>query len=164
MVKLDTNNRILVAQGLRRMRAGRMQPGVAALFRAAGREASRANTFDLGFGLGPRLNAAGRMGHARLAVEMLTDASPTRAAEIATYLEKQNRLRQATEREILNQAIEQAHQLGLDDDEHHGIVLGSAGWHPGVIGIVASRVVERFHKPTIIIALCVPCTIPQPMK
>jgi single-stranded-DNA-specific exonuclease len=93
------------------------------------------------------------MGHAKLAVEMLTEASAERAFEIANFLETQNRERQATERGILEQAIQQATLLGCDRSDCRAVVLGAEGWHQGVVGIVASRLVERFHRPTIMIAL-----------
>src|SRR5207248_57796 len=98
------------------------------------------------------LNACGRMGHAREAVEMLTRAEAARANEIAVYLEKKNRERQAMERQILDQALEQVAQNGFDKDDCRAIVLGGEGWHAGVIGIVASRIVDRLHRPTIMIA------------
>ena len=152
VVPLIGENRVLARHGLGGLKQSQLH-GIRALIAACELDGQKLDSYHVGFLLGPRLNAAGRMGHARLAVEMLTDASPARATEIAIYLEQQNKLRQATEREILKSAIEQAEALGLTDDAHHGIVLGRVGWHPGVIGIVASRMVERFHKPTIIIAL-----------
>jgi single-stranded-DNA-specific exonuclease len=93
------------------------------------------------------------MGHARLAVEMLTHADEPKAIEIATFLEQQNRARQAVEKKILQQAIEQVEQGNFAADDRCAIVLGAEGWHPGVIGIVASRIVDRFHRPTIMIGL-----------
>jgi single-stranded-DNA-specific exonuclease len=93
------------------------------------------------------------MGHARLAVEMLTSADEKKAAEIATYLEQQNRARQTIERKIVDQAIEQVTELGMDKESNSAIVLGHAEWHPGVIGIVASRMVDRYHRPTVMVAL-----------
>jgi single-stranded-DNA-specific exonuclease len=92
------------------------------------------------------------MGHAGEAVEMLTEADEPRAVQIATYLEQQNRERQAMERAIVEQAIQQVEQLRMDGDDCRAIVLGGQGWHPGVIGIVASRLVDRFCKPTLVIA------------
>lgn len=152
VVPLVGENRILARFGLGGLKQSKFN-GIRALITACQLDGQNIDSFHVGFLLAPRLNAAGRMGHARLAVEMLTDASPQRAVEIATYLESQNRLRQATEREILEQAIEQAHALKMTGEDCHAIVLASAGWHPGVIGIVASRIVDRFHKPTIMIAL-----------
>jgi single-stranded-DNA-specific exonuclease len=152
VVPLVAENRILARYGLGGLKQSKLN-GIRALITACQLDGQKLDSFHVGFLLAPRLNAAGRMGHARLAVEMLTDASPQRAVEIATYLESQNKLRQATEREILDQAIEQAHELKMTGDDCHAIVLASTGWHPGVIGIVASRIVDRFHKPTIMIAL-----------
>ena len=152
VVPLVGENRVLARFGLGGLKASKLN-GIRALIAACGLDDQKLDSFHVGFLLGPRLNAAGRMGHARLAVEMLTDASPARAAEIATYLESQNKLRQATEREIVRTAIEQADRLGMGGDDCHAVVVGSAGWHAGVIGIVASRLVERFGKPALVIAL-----------
>ncbi|EHP40736.1 single-stranded-DNA-specific exonuclease RecJ [Cupriavidus basilensis OR16] len=106
VVKLDSNNRILVAQGLKRMRAGRMHAGVAALFRAAGREATRANTFDLGFGVGPRLNAAGRLADMSLGIECLLTDDANRAWEIAQELDGMNRERRDIEAGMQQEALQ----------------------------------------------------------
>jgi single-stranded-DNA-specific exonuclease len=152
VVPLVGENRALARRGLMDLKASKLN-GIRALIAACDLDGKKLDSFHVGFLLGPRLNAAGRMGHARLAVEMLTEASPARADEIATYLESQNRDRQTTERAIVLEAIRQAEELGLCDDGCHGIVVGSAGWHAGVIGIVASRLVDRFHKPAIVIAL-----------
>jgi single-stranded-DNA-specific exonuclease len=152
VVPLVGENRILAAFGLGGLKASQLT-GIKALIESAALTGQSLDSYDVGFRLAPRLNACGRMGHAKLAVEMLTQATPQRAIEIATYLEQQNRLRQGVEKEILNQAIEQAIAQGCDRDDCRGIVLGSEGWHAGVIGIVASRIVERFHRPTVMIAL-----------
>jgi single-stranded-DNA-specific exonuclease len=154
VVKLDTNNRILVAQGLKRMRAGRMHPGVAALFRAAGREASRANTFDLGFGLGPRLNAAGRLADMSLGIECLLTDDANRAWEIAQELDGMNRERRDIEAGMQQEALQILEQplAGLDPAARHTISVFHETWHQGVIGIVASRLKEKFHRPTITFA------------
>jgi len=127
--------------------------GIQALIESAALTGQSLDSYDVGFRLAPRLNACGRMGHAKLAVEMLTEASPDRATEIATFLEQQNRERQSVEKQILKQALEQASALGYDRDDCRAIVLGGDGWHPGVVGIVASRIVDRFHRPTIMVAL-----------
>jgi single-stranded-DNA-specific exonuclease len=152
VVPLVGENRALAQFGLIGLKASNLH-GIRALIAACDLDGKKLDSFHVGFLLGPRLNAAGRMGHAKLAVEMLTEASPSRADEIATFLESQNRQRQITEREIVGEAIRQAEDLGLCDEGCHAIVVGSANWHPGVIGIVASRLVDRFHKPTIVIAL-----------
>jgi len=154
VVKLDTNNRILVAQGLKRMRAGRMHPGVAALFRAAGREAARANTFDLGFGLGPRLNAAGRLADMSLGIECLLTDDANRAWEIAQELDGMNRERRDIEAGMQQEALQILEQplAGLDPASRYTISVFHETWHQGVIGIVASRLKEKFHRPTITFA------------
>ena len=152
VVPLVGENRVLARFGLGGLKASKLN-GIRALIAACGLDDQKLDSFHVGFLLGPRLNAAGRMGHARLAVEMFTDASPSRAAEIATYLESQNKLRQTTERTILASAIEQAEALGMGDAACHAVVVGDRGWHAGVIGIVASRLVERFGKPALVIAL-----------
>jgi single-stranded-DNA-specific exonuclease len=152
VVPLVGENRILAFYGLNGLKQTKLR-GVRALIESAGLTGQTLDSFHVGFLLAPRLNAAGRMGHAKLAVEMLTDASAERAKEIADYLEAQNRERQGTEKQILAAAIEQVHALGYDGDDCHAIVLGGEGWHPGVIGIVASRIVDRYHRPTVMVAL-----------
>jgi single-stranded-DNA-specific exonuclease len=152
VVPLVGENRVLAHFGLGGLKASKLT-GIQALIAAAGLSGQTLDSYHVGFLLAPRLNAAGRMGHARLAVEMLTTADQPRAAEIATYLEEQNRQRQTVEKQILAEALEQADRLNCADPSCRAIVLGRAGWHPGVIGIVASRIVDRFHKPAIIVAL-----------
>lgn len=152
VVPLVGENRVLARFGLGSIKQTRMT-GLRALIDSADLTGEKIDSYHVGFLLAPRLNAAGRMGHAALAVELLTHADASRAAEIANYLESQNRARQQAERQILDQALKQAADLRLDTDEHAAIVLGAPGWHAGVIGIVASRVVDRFHKPTIMVAL-----------
>lgn len=146
VVKLDANNRILVAQGLKRMRAGRMHAGVAALFRVAGREARCATPFDLGFAVGPRLNAAGRLQDMALGIECLTTDDEGRAWAIAQQLNEINLKRREIEAEMQDTAL-----LHLDTFEPTGastITVFDEGWHQGVIGIVASRLKEKFYRPT----------------
>ena len=154
VVKLDSNNRILVAQGLKRMRAGRMHAGVAALFRAAGREATRANTFDLGFGVGPRLNAAGRLADMSLGIECLLTDDANRAWEIAQELDGMNRERRDIEAGMQQEALQILEgPLGaLDPAARFTISVFNDTWHQGVIGIVASRLKEKYHRPTITFA------------
>jgi single-stranded-DNA-specific exonuclease len=150
VVKLDTNNRILVAQGIKRMRAGRMHAGVAALFRVAGRDARCASPFDLGFALGPRLNAAGRLEDMSLGIECLTTDDEGRAWAIAQQLNDINLKRREIEAEMQDTAL-----LHLDDfqpADSNTIAVFDAGWHQGVIGIVASRLKEKFYRPTITFA------------
>jgi single-stranded-DNA-specific exonuclease len=152
VVPLVGENRVLAHFGLSGLKASKLT-GIQALIAAAGLSGQTIDSYHVGFLLAPRLNAAGRMGHARLAVEMLTTADAARATEIATYLEAQNRDRQAVEKQILTEALAQADQMHCGDASCRGIVLGGVGWHPGVIGIVASRIVDRFHKPAIVVAL-----------
>jgi len=150
VVKLDTNNRILVAQGLKRMRAGRMHAGVAALFRVAGREARCASPFDLGFALGPRLNAAGRLEDMSLGIECLLTDDEGRAWAIAQQLNEINLKRREIEADMQDTAL-----LHLDDfnpADASTITVFDDGWHQGVIGIVASRLKEKFYRPTITFA------------
>ncbi len=150
VVRLDTNNRILVAQGLKRMRAGRMHAGVAALFRVAGREARTASPFDLGFALGPRLNAAGRLEDMALGIECLTTDDEGRAWAIAQELNDINLKRREIEADMQGTAL-----LHLDDfnpADASTIAVFDDGWHQGVIGIVASRLKEKFYRPTITFA------------
>jgi single-stranded-DNA-specific exonuclease len=152
VVPLIGENRVLAHFGLGGLKQTRLR-GLIALIDSAGLTGQSLTSYDVGFKLAPRLNACGRLGHARLAVEMLTKASESQAAEIATYLEQQNRARQAVEKKILDAALEQVKEHALDDEGCHGIVLGAEGWHAGVIGIVASRIVDRLHRPTIMVSL-----------
>lgn len=150
VVKLDANNRILVAQGLRRMRSGRMHAGIAALFRVAGRDPRLASPFDLGFALGPRLNAAGRLADMSLGIECLITDDEGRAWQIAQELNSINADRKDIEREMQDLAL-----LHLDDFEagaSHTITVYDESWHQGVIGIVASRLKDKFYRPTITFA------------
>ena len=150
VVRLDTNNRILVAQGLKRIRAGKMQPGIAALFHAAGRDARCATPFDLGFGLGPRLNAAGRLADMTLGIECLTTDDDGRAWAIAQQLDAMNRERRVIEAEIQDSALTQLDEI--DPRDNATISVFDESWHQGVIGIVASRLKDKFYRPTITFA------------
>ncbi len=152
VVPLVGENRALAHFGLGGLKQSKMV-GIKALIESAGLSGKKLDSYDVGFKLGPRLNACGRMGHARLAVEMLTRADAARALEIANYLEQQNRQRQATEKKILDEALAQAAELKKEHGEQRALVLGQEGWHPGVIGIVASRLVDRFHRPAVMVAL-----------
>ncbi len=150
VVKLDANNRILVAQGIKRMRAGRMHAGIAALFRVAGREPHQASPFDLGFALGPRINAAGRLSDMSLGIECLTTDDEGRAWHIAQELNSINADRKDIEREMQDVAL-----LHLDDFQpaaSNTITVFDESWHQGVIGIVASRLKDKFYRPTITFA------------
>ena len=154
VVKLDANNRRLVAQGLKRIRAGRMQAGVAALFAAAGRDSTRAAGFDFGFALGPRINAAGRLADMTLGIECLTTDDPGRAAELASQLDAINRERRDVEagmRELAELTL--ARLMPGDDNVPPGaIALFDEAFHEGVVGIVAGRVKDRFHRPSFVFA------------
>ncbi|MBC9071968.1 single-stranded-DNA-specific exonuclease RecJ [Thauera sp. CAU 1555] len=150
VVQLDHNNRILVSQGLQRMRAGRLQPGVRALFAAAGRDPARAASTDLGFLIGPRLNAAGRLSDMSLGIECLITDDAGRALNIAQELDRLNRERRAIEADMQEGAL--ARLEGFDAAESASISLYQPDWHQGVIGIVAGRIKERLHRPTIAFA------------
>ena len=156
VVRLDANNRRLVAQGLKRIRAGRMQPGVAALFSVAGRDPQRACGFDFGFALGPRINAAGRLSDMSLGIECLLTDDPTRALALAQQLDAINRERRELEAGMREQAEAMLDTL-LDDaalrgDPPPALALYDAGFHEGVVGIVASRLKDRVHRPTFVFA------------
>ncbi len=150
VVRLDANNRILVAQGLKRMRAGRMHAGVAALFRVAAREARSASPFDLGFALGPRLNAAGRLDDMSLGIECLITADEGRAWAIAQQLNEINLKRREIEAGMQDTAL--LHLDSYEPSASNTISVFDASWHQGVIGIVASRLKEKFYRPTITFA------------
>ncbi|MBA3904647.1 MAG: single-stranded-DNA-specific exonuclease RecJ [Rhodocyclaceae bacterium] len=150
VVKLDRNNRILVAQGLQRIRQGKMQPGLRALFRIAGREAEKASTFDLGFALGPRLNAAGRLADMSLGIECLITDDLNRALNIAQQLDQLNRERRVIEADMQEQATVLLE--GIEAAERASLSLFDPAWHQGVIGILASRVKDRLHRPVIAFA------------
>ena len=150
VVKLDTNNRILVAQGIKRMRAGRMHAGVAALFRVAGREARSASPFDLGFAVGPRLNAAGRLDDMSLGIECLITDDEGRAWAIAQQLNDINLKRREIEADMQDTAL--LHLDAFEPASSSTICVFDESWHQGVIGIVASRLKEKFFRPTITFA------------
>jgi single-stranded-DNA-specific exonuclease len=152
VVPLLGENRIIARHGLEGLVKTTL-PGLRALIESAGLGAGKISGYDVGFKLAPRINAAGRMGHARLAVELFTRADQARAREIAMYLEEHNRSRQAAERQILKQAVEMVERQNLASDARRAIVLASEGWHGGVIGIVAARLVDRYRRPTVMIAL-----------
>ena len=150
VVKLDANNRTLVAQGLARMRAGKASAGVNALFRAAGRDPARATVFDLGFMLGPRLNAAGRIDDMALGIECLLADDPGAAQHLAQQLDTLNRARREVEADMLEEAL--AILATFNPDESHTLTAFQPGWHIGVIGILASRLKDKYHRPTIVFA------------
>lgn len=152
VVRLDANNRLLVAQGLRRMREGRLQPGLRALFAAAGRETSQASSFDLGFALGPRINAAGRLADMTVGIELLVTDDPGRAQELAQSLDAINRERRGIEGAMREQAAAALAACGGADPGRASICLYDPGWHEGVVGIVAGRLKEAHHRPAFVFA------------
>lgn len=153
VVRLDANNRRLVAQGLRRIRAGVMPAGLSALFKAAGRSAAAANTFDFGFALGPRINAAGRLADMTLGIECLATDDAGRADELARMLDEINRERRGIEGEMREQALRVAESLFAPGQAAPAaITVFNADFHEGVVGIVASRIKDRFHRPTFVFA------------
>ena len=151
VVPLVGENRSLATFGLRGL-PGTKHEGLRALLESANLVGEQLDAYHVGFMLAPRLNAAGRMGHARLAVELLTDASAERSRSIADYLNKQNSERQKVERAIAAEAAQMVVDQGLDAPDSRIIVLASENWHGGVIGIVASRMVEKFARPAILVA------------
>ncbi len=153
VVKLDRNNRILVDQGLRRMREGRLTPGLQAIFRAAGRDPKKATSLDLGFIVGPRLNAAGRLADMSLGIEALITDDEGRALSIAQQLDALNRERKEIESGMQDQALSHLDTLETGDGENaSGIALFDPEWHQGVIGILASRIKDKLHRPVFVFA------------
>ncbi|CAN7189814.1 single-stranded-DNA-specific exonuclease RecJ [Acidovorax sp. LjRoot118] len=153
VVRLDANNRRLVAQGLRRIRAGAMPAGVAALFTAAGRKAPVATTFDFGFALGPRINAAGRLADMTLGIECLLTDDAGRASDLAGQLDAINRERREIEGGMREQAMLMAENLfDESEDPPPAISVFDPDFHEGVVGIVASRIKDRLHRPTFVFA------------
>jgi single-stranded-DNA-specific exonuclease len=152
VVKLDANNRRLVAQGLKRIRSGRMHAGIAALFVAAGRDPVRASAADFGFALGPRLNAAGRLADMSLGIACLLCDEPTRAAELAQQLDAINRERREVEAGMRDQAEALLERLMPRGEPPVALVLFDEAFHEGVVGIVAGRLKERLNRPTFVFA------------
>ena len=153
VVRLDANNRRLVAQGLKRIRAGHMPAGMAALFAVAGRQAQAATTFDFGFALGPRINAAGRLADMTIGIECLLTDDPAQALALAQALDAINRERRSIEGGMREQALLMADNL-LDEDEvpPPAITLFDSEFHEGVVGIVASRIKDKLHRPAFVFA------------
>jgi single-stranded-DNA-specific exonuclease len=151
VVPLDANNRILVHQGLARIRAGRARPGLRAILEVAGRDHRRITSTDLGFILGPRLNAAGRLDDMALGIECLLCEDDALARDMAVQLDQLNQDRKAIEQGMQREALAQLKDLPLEDMPF-GLCLFEADWHQGVIGILASRMKERYHRPTIAFA------------
>jgi single-stranded-DNA-specific exonuclease len=154
VAQLDRNNRVLVSNGLKRIRTGISQPGIQALFQAAGRDPRKANTFDLGFAIGPRLNAAGRLADMTLGIRLLLTDNTDEAITLAQELDRINR-----ERRVIETGMQEAALAHLAEDQLAGtmaqrtsICLWNPEWHQGVVGIVASRLKERFNRPAIVFA------------
>jgi len=153
VVPLESNNRTLVYQGLERIRRGRARPGLLALLEVAGRKPDRISAADLGFAVAPRLNAAGRLDDMSLGIECLLTSDPDRAMQLARELDQMNRDRRGIEQQMQRDALDILEQLGLDEsDMPTGLVLFDESFHQGVIGILASRLKERFHRPVIVFA------------
>jgi single-stranded-DNA-specific exonuclease len=153
VVRLDANNRRLVAQGLKRVRALAMPAGLAALFSAAARQAEVATTFDFGFAVGPRINAAGRLSDMTLGIECLLTDDPTRATELARTLDGINRERREIEGSMREQALAIAESLFHDEQAPPpAICVFDPDFHEGVVGIVASRIKDKLHRPTFVFA------------
>jgi single-stranded-DNA-specific exonuclease len=150
VVRLDRNNRILVAAGLQRIQSGRMHAGIAALFQIAGRSTRTAHAGDFGFAIGPRINAAGRLTDMTIGIECLLTDDAERALQLAQRLEELNRERRAIETDMNLDALAELEATYADD--RRTICLFNTDWHPGVVGLVASRIKDRFHRPTIAFA------------
>lgn len=153
VVPLDRNNRILVQQGIARIRAGRCRPGIQALIEVAKRNPRRLVASDLGFCLGPRLNAAGRLEDMSIGIECLLASELSQARRLAGELDALNRERRDIEADMQNEALAAVRALTLEDTRLPlGLCLYRAEWHQGVIGILAARIKERFHRPVIAFA------------
>ncbi|MBI3899921.1 MAG: single-stranded-DNA-specific exonuclease RecJ [Gammaproteobacteria bacterium] len=153
VVPLDHNNRILVAQGLARIQAGRVSAGIRAIATVAGRVCERLSATDLGFCIAPRLNAAGRLTDMSLGIECLLTDDPAAAATMAARLDELNRERRSIEAEMQEQALAAVRSLHLQSASiPRGLCLFDESWHQGVVGLVAARVKEKFHRPVIAFA------------
>ncbi|HET7921879.1 MAG TPA: single-stranded-DNA-specific exonuclease RecJ [Gammaproteobacteria bacterium] len=155
LVPLDHNNRVLVAQGLARLRAGRGVPGIHALLQCGGREAARLVASDLAFAVAPRLNAAGRLTDMSLGIECLLTDDPLRARELAARLDELNRERRNIESQMQEEALRNLADRGFDQEDPDlpfGLCLFDAHWHQGVVGLVAARIKDRVHRPVIAFA------------
>ena len=154
LVPLDRNNRVLVAQGLRRIRAGRCVPGIRALVESAGRRLEQLSAADLGYLIAPRLNAAGRLTDMSIGIACLLAEEPDRAAALAAQLTRLNDERREIEQRMQSEAIELAAAVRFDESgsETLGVCLFDEGWHQGVVGLVAGRLKDRLHRPVIAFA------------
>jgi single-stranded-DNA-specific exonuclease len=156
VVRLDANNRRLVAQGLRRLRKGNSFPGLNALFQVGGLDVRAANTRHFGFVIGPRINAAGRLSDMSIGIRCLLEDDPVAALELATALDQLNRERREIESDAREQAALQAthilESLKKQALDHCSLVLHDPSWHQGVIGLIAGKLKEQFYRPTIVLA------------
>ena len=153
VVKLDANNRRLVAQGLKRVRTLAMPAGIASLFAASGRDARVASAFDFGFALGPRINAAGRLADMTLGIECLTTDTPAHADELAQALDSINRERRNIEGTMREQALQVVESLfDVGEEAPPAICVFDPDFHEGVVGIVASRIKDQLHRPVFVFA------------
>jgi single-stranded-DNA-specific exonuclease len=154
VVPLDRNNRILVAQGLRRIRAGRCVPGIRALLESASRRVEQITAADLGFAVAPRLNAAGRLTDMSVGIACLLADDPTEAGRLAGMLSKLNEERREIEQRMQLEALDIAAGVRFGDggDESPGLCLFDESWHQGVVGLVAGRIKDRLHRPVIAFA------------
>ncbi len=151
LVPLDRINRTLVEQGLRRIRAGRTRPGILALIKVAGRESTTLTASDIGFGIGPRLNAAGRLDDIAWGIRCLLSEDDTEANDLATALDTFNKERRQIEASMRESAASQLARIDADNaDGLFGICLMDDAWHQGVIGIVAGRIKDRLHRPVVV--------------
>jgi single-stranded-DNA-specific exonuclease len=154
VVPMDYNNRIMVQEGIRRIRAGRLRPGLKALSALSGNRIQTITSSDLAFGVAPRVNAAGRLEDISLGIECLLADDENRAQELASRLDKLNLERREIENEMKQQALNflSALKLTKDTEEKVGICLYDEGWHQGVVGVVASRIKDEFHRPVVAFA------------
>lgn len=156
VVKLDANNRRLVSQGLQRLRRGQSFAGLNALFSVAGIDVQRATPTSLGFSIGPRINAAGRLGDMSIGIQCLLEDDPAKAVELAAMLDRMNKERREIEGKARDEALAQASQMISQQsalaDDRFSLVLHDSRWHQGVVGLIAGRLKEHFHRPVIIFA------------
>ncbi|WP_323844789.1 single-stranded-DNA-specific exonuclease RecJ [Microbulbifer magnicolonia] len=152
LVPLDHNNRILVHQGIARIRAGHCRPGISALLEVAGRDQRKLSTTDIGFILGPRINAAGRLDDIGTGIRCLLTRDPGEARELAAELDALNRDRKAIEQGMQREAMAALDRVQLEGEIPWSLCLYDKNWHQGVVGILASRIKEKFHRPVIAFA------------
>jgi single-stranded-DNA-specific exonuclease len=150
VVSLDANNRLIVTQGLERMRKGQMQAGLRALFQVAGRDPRQASAFDLGFALGPRINAAGRLADMALGIRCLITDDEDEAANLARELEDMNQDRRSIEQSMREEALRAAELA--EPDTSATVCVFHPEWHQGIVGLVASRLKEKYWRPTLAFA------------